>query len=1409
MAFILPLTILAKGPDNVTKKKGKEGLKSSAASCAPATAVGNLDFNNAKARIENGGNLWQDRSNTTSAYEIPKGSGLRSIFAGALWMGGLSPNGQLKLAAVTFRSQGDDFWPGPLTNDGSASTESAVCNNYDRFYNAYKPDAALHKVWYESIQDGTFDEKFPDGYEIPRYFNEWPAHSNLPNYDYQLAPFQESNGGTENFYEPHEGDYPGYDILGQIECRDVTREVPLFGDTTIYWIFNDNGDIHTETGSEPIGLEVRAQAFAFADEGPVNNMTFYNYVIINQGSQTLEQTYFGQWVDADLGNAADDFVGCDVQRGLGYAYNGDPDDDKTGGPSPGYGITPPAIGVDFFQGPFQDADSASTTIPWGSFGLIPGDNPGPYHEDFASQGIDDITYIQAANGKGIPYLGIGIGYGDSIPDNERFGMRKFVYYNIGGGINGDPQTGQDYYNYLRGIWKDNQPMVYGGNGHPSGGGDPAIECDYMFPGNSDPRGWGTEGNTGVDEWTETTANNQPGDRRFMQSAGPFTLRPGDVNNITVGVVWARASSGDNLSSIDALKSADDIAQGLFDNCFQIFEGPHAPDVSITELDRELILYLQNGATSNNFGESYNLDKPEIPDTYVSPAGDTTELDKNYKFEGYLIYQLKNEDVSIADINNFELSRLAFQVDIENYNTIIDENGVEQVDLTNPIGQLVNYTVDPENNLPVPQTMVNGANKGIAKSFRVTRDLFATGSDNRIVNNKPYYFIAIAYAYNNYFQYDPISLFGQDQQFVSSRTSGAGGSISSVTGIPHKIENQFGGTEIHANYGDALPVTRIEGVGNAGVFVKLTKESEEAIMDGAPWYANELTYEPGQSPLEVKVIDPINLISGSFELKFTGGFEPVNFRNEKVTWMLINLETGDTVRSNNTISIGGEQIIPEWGISLSIKQPSYVGSQRNEKSTLIGASITYEDPTKGWLTGVKNVDGEGLENWIASGNQFDGTSFIDNPVNRDLEEEYEGILEGTWAPFALVRDTVNGPINPNVTQLNSTGDRRNRIANSPNVDIIITNDKSKWTRVPVLEMSYDPALAEGNVEKQFLRDAPSRDKNFKKVGDDGYNDAEGTLNGAQPRGMSWFPGYAIDVITGERLNMAFGEDSWLRGENGNDMIWNPTERLTTKLNQGQLQNYVFGGKHFVFVFKNQRRINEFEGIKYDSENNITTGKYQTTLMGAYDQGQFLYESYQTGANALRFAYWSSGWVGFPLMEPGFSIYSEEEGLNIPTETRISMRLSKRFEPYVPGNNDTELLGDAVQNQHRPMYRFATTGFEATRNDASILKDNLETIRVVPNPYYAYSPDYELDRLETKVKFTNLPERATISIYTVDGSLVRQFNKSDETTIVEWDIKNDANIPLSSGMYLIHIEVPGVGERVIKWYAAMRKVDLQNL
>ena len=47
------------------------------------------------------------------------------------------------------------------------------------------------------------------------------------------------------------------------------------------------------------------------------------------------------------------------------------------------------------------------------------------------------------------------------------------------------------------------------------------------------------------------------------------------------------------------------------------------------------------------------------------------------------------------------------------------------------------------------------------------------------------------------------------------------------------------------------------------------------------------------------------------------------------------------------------------------------------------------------------------------------------------------------------------------------------------------------------------------------------------------------------GMGWFLGYAIDLTTGERLNMAYGEDSWLETI-GNDMMWNPLDQFIVSL-----------------------------------------------------------------------------------------------------------------------------------------------------------------------------------------------------------------------------------------------------------------------
>jgi hypothetical protein len=107
----------------------------------------------------------------------------------------------------------------------------------------------------------------------------------------------------------------------------------------------------------------------------------------------------------------------------------------------------------------------------------------------------------------------------------------------------------------------------------------------------------------------------------------------------------------------------------------------------------------------------------------------------------------------------------------------------------------------------------------------------------------------------------------------------------------------------------------------------------------------------------------------------------------------------------------------------------------------------------------------------------------------------------------------------------------------------------------------------------------------------------------------------------------------------------------------------------------------------------------------------------------------------------------------------------------------------------------------------LQEVLDLINIVPNPYNAFS-EYERNKIDNRVKITNLPEKCTISIYTTNGKLVKRIEKDSPVTFEDWTLTNYANIPVASGVYLIHVDVPNVGYRVLKAFIAMRMVDLQN-
>lgn len=389
--------------------------------------------------------------------------------------------------------------------------------------------------------------------------------------------------------------------------------------------------------------------------------------------------------------------------------------------------------------------------------------------------------------------------------------------------------------------------------------------------------------------------------------------------------------------------------------------------------------------------------------------------------------------------------------------------------------------------------------------------------------------------------------------------------------------------------------------------------------------------------------------------------------------------------------------------------------------------------------------------------------------------------------AMNNQDLNGPVFNNLSKTKGKG-----LPGLASIDLVITPDKTKWTRCPVVEMCPNPQLSENGGERFFLRESPSVDKDGNPSG--WPSQSKATLNPDDPNyilahGMGWFPGYVINLETGERLNMMFGEDSWLAGENGRDMLFNPSPNWVSQ----PVQNILFGGKHYIYVMSSSKIDDTFGtgiNIKYD--------------FPAYDAGYALATAIDTIPEGFEqiympYVYSTAMYTGIPLS------VSNQEWLS--NEVTVKIRIAKPYERFYaqPLSNEGSL------NNNYPMYEFSTASIATTYADPEKLVNDLQKIKVVPNPYYAFAvgSGYEEVPLQNLVKIINLPEKCTISIYNVSGSLIRKLTKDSPVTFIDWDLKNHAGIPIAGGVYIIHIKDQTTNEEVIvKWFGSLRVEDFKE-
>ncbi|MCB1318793.1 MAG: T9SS type A sorting domain-containing protein [Leptospiraceae bacterium] len=258
--------------------------------------------------------------------------------------------------------------------------------------------------------------------------------------------------------------------------------------------------------------------WGYKDAGhALRQVSFQRYVLINKSGLRIDSMFVSRWSDPDIGRYTDDFVGYDSDLQLGYAYNSDSVDVEF----QAYGLTPPAAGYALLQGPIV---------------------PSP----------DDTANFRF----------------HKLPGYQNLPVTSFGYVSVGAPINPPPYGDYDgtleWYNLLNGF----RPTTDTLNPTPyTHGAGPQAGQATRFPLNGDPL-------LGTGDIDGAGNNFPPGDRQFALCSGPFTMMPGDAQEIVLMI--GAGITDDYLTAINALKSYVPAAREMYESLIQ------APVVGIAD-----------------------------------------------------------------------------------------------------------------------------------------------------------------------------------------------------------------------------------------------------------------------------------------------------------------------------------------------------------------------------------------------------------------------------------------------------------------------------------------------------------------------------------------------------------------------------------------------------------------------------------------------------------------------------------------------------------------------------------------------------------------------------------------------------------------------------------------------------------
>jgi hypothetical protein len=284
-----------------------------------------FDINRIYSTIANDGPFADYRNIDSRGMKWPYKSGEEVIFTAGLWIIGKHRQSDSLRHALQFYNS--EFQPGPIfgtVNTTSPDTTVAAdpTDTKYRIYRITKGDNEFNNIDYA----------------------EWPGDLGAPYEDV-------NNNGTWD--------------------RGIDKPA-LIGDQMLWSVYNDlNMETRRYSKSiNPMGVEVHALYYGFDSEGPLGDVMFMRWTIINKSDADYDSVIIGIFNDIDIGDGFDDVVASDPNRSLTYFYNGDSLD---GNNNYGFRKRIPACG--FFllntDDELSDRGVSNTDIPPISYTLVP------------------------------------------------------------------------------------------------------------------------------------------------------------------------------------------------------------------------------------------------------------------------------------------------------------------------------------------------------------------------------------------------------------------------------------------------------------------------------------------------------------------------------------------------------------------------------------------------------------------------------------------------------------------------------------------------------------------------------------------------------------------------------------------------------------------------------------------------------------------------------------------------------------------------------------------------------------------------------------------------------------------------------------------------------------------------------